>query len=72
MAKKKIKLYFTSDNVDDEMYMGADLNIIQSPIKNGLEFQFEQQNGGITDFTLYHQGVLDLKNALEKWLDENK
>ena len=72
MAKKhKRKRLFTTDSVDDTMYMCVDLHI-NSTFKNGLEFEFERQSGAITDFTLYRDGVEKLNDFLTNWLKENK
>jgi hypothetical protein len=72
MSKQnKRKRLFTTDSVDDTMYMCADLHINKT-FKNGLEFEFERQNGSITDFTLYREGVEKLNEFLTNWLKENE
>lgn len=70
MSKKKDRL-FTTDCVDDEMYMCADIHLYKT-FKDGLEINLERQNGSSTVFTIYRQGVVDLNNFLTKWLEENK
>jgi hypothetical protein len=69
--QNKRKRLFTTDSVDDTMYMCADLHINKT-FKNGLEFEFERQSGSITDFTLYREGVEKLNEFLTNWLKENK
>lgn len=69
--QNKRKRLFTTDSVDDTMYMCADLHINKT-FKNGLEFEFERQNGSITGFTLYREGVENLNEFLTNWLKENK
>lgn len=72
MSKQnKRKRLFTTDSVDDTMYMSADLHINKT-FKNGLEFEFERQSGSITYFTLYRDGVEKLNAFLTNWLKENK
>lgn len=72
MSKQnKRKRLFTTDSVDDTMYMSADLHINKT-FKNGLEFEFERQSGSITGFTLYRDGVEKLNAFLTNWLKENK
>ena len=66
MAKKKKRL-FTTDSVDDEMFMCAEIHLNKT-FKNGLEVEFERQNNGIVSFTLYRDGIEKLNNFLTDWL----
>jgi hypothetical protein len=70
MPNKKFRL-FTTDSVDDEMFMSADLHLNKT-FKNGLEVEFERQNGSSTFFTLYRGGIEELNKFLTDWLKENK
>ena len=68
--KKKRTRLFTTDSVDDTMFMSADLHI-NNTFKNGLEFEFERQNGPITNLTLYYGGIEKLNKFLTQWLKDN-
>ncbi len=69
MPKKKNRL-FTTDSVDDVMFMCADLHINKT-FKNGLEFEFEKQSGSTIYFTVYRDGIEKLNLFLTNWLKEN-
>jgi hypothetical protein len=67
MGKNK-KTLFTTNNVNDDLFMCADLHI-KKTFKDGLEFEFERQSGFKTRFTLYRDGVEELSRFLNKWLE---
>jgi hypothetical protein len=69
MSKNKHRL-FSTNQVDDDLFMCADLHI-KKTFKDGLEFEFERQSGFKTKFTLYRGGVEELNEFLNKWLKEN-
>jgi hypothetical protein len=74
MSKSKTKTrLFTTDSVDDEMYMSSDLHVERS-IKgsNALELVHERQNGHDEHIILYRDGVKKLKDFFEKWLKETE
>ena len=69
MKKNKERL-FSTDSVDDDMFMSTDLHIDKS-IKDGVDFVFERQSGIKTRFTLYIDGVESLRDFLNRWLEDN-
>jgi len=61
------KVLFTTDAVDCSWFMGAYLHINET-FKDALEFEFEGQRNDLS-FTLYRQGVEELRDFLNKWLE---
>lgn len=68
---KNEKILFTTDEVDDAMFMGSDLHLVKT-FKDGLKVHFEGQQGGNVTFTIYRKGIEDLNKFLTKWLEEDK
>lgn len=70
MGKNKEKI-FTTNQVDDDYFMGSDLHIRNGVHKKTLEFHHEGQRTDCT-FTLYEEGIKELHQFLTKWLQENE
>jgi hypothetical protein len=68
---KKSKRLYSTDSVDDDLYMCAELHIDKS-FKDGLEFIYERQSGIKTRFTVYRDGIESLRDLLDKWLGDEK
>jgi len=67
------KVLFTTDLVDDSMYMSSDLHVLESIKGSGaLEFEHERQYSGGDRFILYREGVILLNKFLSEWLNETQ
>ncbi len=70
MKPKKRKKLFTTNEVDDDYFMGAKLHISKGLHEKTLEFFMEGQRSS-AEFTVYDQGIVDLHEFLTKWIQKN-
>ena len=68
---KNKKILFTTEQVDDDMFASATLNVCET-FKDGVQFDLLTQRLGKVSFTLYSEGIEELNKFLTKWLEENK
>lgn len=62
------KVLFTTDAVYCPWLIGAEM-CINETLEDGLEFEFEGQRNGLS-FTLYRDGVKELRDFLDRWLED--
>ena len=68
----KKTILFKTDNVDDSMFMSADLEVTEGIHKGTLLINLIPQGGDRVYFTLYDYGVKELSDFLIKYLEDNK